>query len=39
MREALFSVFRAVDQQDLGVVSFNECVEVFKNMDLDLTQD
>ena len=28
MRDSLFSMYRAVDEADLGVVSFKECMEV-----------
>ena len=39
LREALFNYFREVDTEDLGVVSFNECVNVFKNMGFLLTPE
>lgn len=32
LKRTLFNIFRSVDEQDLGIVSFNECIEVFKLM-------
>ncbi|KAL4491859.1 hypothetical protein ABPG72_006114 [Tetrahymena utriculariae] len=39
LKRSLFQVFRSVDRDDLGVVSFNECIEVFKLMGLELEKD
>lgn len=32
LKKTLFQIFRSVDEEDLGVVSFTECVEIFKLM-------
>jgi len=34
LRASLFSIFRSVDKDDMGVVSLAECKEVFKLMGL-----
>lgn len=39
MRDSLFSMYRAVDEADLGVVSFKECMEVFQRMGLSLNEN
>lgn len=39
MKNSLFSVFRSIDELDLGVVSFKEGMEVFERMGLDLTEE
>ncbi|EGR28085.1 hypothetical protein IMG5_183420 [Ichthyophthirius multifiliis] len=39
MKKALFDVFRSVDQQDMGVLSFNECMQVYNLMGLQLSKE
>jgi hypothetical protein len=33
-RESLFAIYRSVDKEDLGVVSFDEAIHIFKNVNL-----
>jgi hypothetical protein len=35
-RKSLFAIFRSVDKEDLGVVSFDEAIQIFKNVNLQL---
>jgi hypothetical protein len=36
LKKALFSIFRAVDRDDLGVVSFNEAINILENTKFNL---
>lgn len=38
LKEIIFQAFRIVDKDDLGMVSHEECIEVFKNIGLGLTR-
>ena len=38
LKEILFLSFRLVDKDDLGMVSHEECMEIFKNIGLSLTR-
>lgn len=37
MKKTLFDLFRSVDKEDLGVVSFSECKEILMQAGLELT--
>ena len=39
MRRSLFTIFRAVDQDDLGVVSFAEAVKILRNVRFALSNE
>ncbi len=39
MRRSLFTIFRAVDQDDLGVVSFAEAVKILRNVRFALSDE
>lgn len=38
LKELLFQIFREIDKDDLGVVSHDECIEIFKLMQLNLSR-
>ena len=39
MRKSLFSIFRAVDHEDYGVVSFKEAIKILRNVRFALSDE
>lgn len=38
LKKTLYDLFRAVDKEDLGVVSYKECDEILRSMQIELSE-
>ena len=38
LRRTLYDLFRAVDKEDMGVISYKECDEILRSMQIELSE-